>query len=99
PDHAELFAEPRHLALGVLPRSGLGMVDGFRERNAAPDIVHCLPIAVGAKGPEVERVAACGDSPHFLDEARFEHRARAVVDAVVEQLARRVEADFEYAVA
>jgi hypothetical protein len=98
PVHVGLAAEPGELAFGVVAMALLGMGDGLLACELAAEDGGCFGVAQGGEGAAGGAVTS-DEAFGLFDEAAAEHAGGAVVDALVEAGAGRVEAEVEDAVA
>ena len=81
------------MAFGVVAMALLGLGDGFGLAEDAVDGGEGLSVAEGVEGFDAAVLGEEGAG--FFDQAGLEHDFGAMIEAVVEELARRVEADTE----
>ena len=81
------------MAFGVVAMALLGLGDGFGLAEDAVDGGEGLAVAEGVEGFDA---AVSGEkSAGFFDQAGLEHGCGAVIETVVEELARGIQADTE----
>jgi len=90
-----LAAEPGELAFGIVAMALLGGSYRFFNRQRVPEHLEGLPVAEGVEG--FDGAVAIKEGAGFVDEAGGEHLGGAAVEAIIEGLAGRVEADAEKA--
>ena len=93
-----LAAEPCDLALGVVAMALLRLGDGLFAGELAAQDGRGLGVAERGERAAVAAVAL-DEAFGLFDQAAVEHRRGALVDAFVEQRARRIEAEAQDAVA
>ena len=98
PVHLGFAAEPCELALGVVAMALLGLRDGFVAGDFVAQDGDGLGVAERGERAAVAAVAF-DEALGLFDQAAVEHRGGALVDALVEAGAGRVEAEAQDAVA
>ncbi len=92
PVHVGFAAEPGELSFGVVSVALLGLSDGLVASELVVEDCGGFGVAEGGKGPAVGAVTG-DEGLGLFDESAIEHVGCAEVDAVVEEGARRVEAE------
>lgn len=98
PMDAGFAAEPCSLAFGVVAVALLGLGHGLFASELAAKNGCCLSITQGGKWAAVWAVAL-DEALGLFDEASVKHGGSTLVDALVEQRSRRVEAESQDAIA
>ena len=99
PDDIWFFAKPRELAFGEAARGLLDLRNGLREREAPFEVRAQFGVADELERLRIGRYGAGDQLTDLVEPACREHGFDASVDARVEIVARRQEADFSYRVA
>src|SRR5579862_5639997 len=98
PVHQRLLAEPRQLALGVVPRGLHNRFSSGRQRDRAFQVRAKFPVSDKVKRFRIQRYAVMQQTSNFRKPAAFEHGVGAPLDALIQRGPWRLQANLDRAV-